>query len=143
MTTAMTTTMRTTTTTTITSANRTRSLTLAAALLLLAGAAQPQAYDSCHRSKYGANDQVGAANNLSPARTLEAAKLVKRGKAMRMGIETNSRTPAFAPRSFSLTVLTPGQEYGKSLGETKTNYNDDIIMGWVGIGTQLDGLGHI
>jgi len=60
-----------------------------------------------------------------------------------MGIETSSKTPAFPPRTFSLTVLTPGQEYGRSLGETKTNYNDDIISGWVGIGSQVDGLGHI
>jgi kynurenine formamidase len=29
------------------------------------------------------------------------------------------------------------------LGETKMNYNDDIITGWVGVGSQLDGLGHI
>jgi hypothetical protein len=68
---------------------------------------------------------------------------VKRGKAIRMGIETNSKTPAFPPRFFNITVLTPGQEYGGSLGETKTNYNDDIITGWVGVGSQLDGLGHI
>ena len=26
---------------------------------------------------------------------------------------------------------------------TKTTYNDDIIMGWVGIGTGIDGLGHV
>jgi kynurenine formamidase len=115
----------------------------ACATLLAAGNASAQAYDSCYKSKHGANDQMGALNSITPAKTLEAAKLVKKGKAMRMGIETNSKTPAFAPRSFSLTVLTPGQEYGKTLGETKTNYNDDIIMGWVGIGTQLDGLGHI
>ena len=93
--------------------------------------------------RYGPNDQAGALNRITPAKTLEATRLVKQGKAMRMGIETNSKTPAFAPRTFSITVLTPGQEYGRSLGETKTNYNDDIIMGWVGIGSQLDGLGHI
>ena len=29
------------------------------------------------------------------------------------------------------------------LGPTKTTYNDDIIEGWVGVGSQLDGLGHI
>ena len=28
-------------------------------------------------------------------------------------------------------------------GPTKTTYNDDIITGWVGVGSQLDGLGHI
>jgi len=116
---------------------------LASAALLAAPAVQAQAYESCYRSKHGADDQIGALNTITAAKTLEASKLVKRGKAMRMGIETNSKTPAFPPRTFSVTVLTPGQEYGKTLGETKTNYNDDIIMGWVGIGSQLDGLGHI
>ena len=116
---------------------------LASALLLATPLVQAQAYESCYRSKYGPNDQIGALNTITPAKTLEASKLVKRGKAVRMGIETNKDTPAFPPRTFSVTILTPGQEYGRSLGNTKTNYNDDIIMGWVGIGSQLDGLGHI
>jgi kynurenine formamidase len=123
--------------------NPIRHLLVAAALAGVAGAAWSQGYESCHRSRYGADDQIGALNTLSPQKTLEAVKLVKQGKAMRMGIETNSKTPAFPPRSFNITILTPGQEYGRSLGETKTNYHDDIIAGWVGIGTQLDGLGHI
>jgi kynurenine formamidase len=118
-------------------------LLVAAAALAFTPLAFGQAYQSCHKSKWGTNDQMGALNNISPQNVLAAAKLVKRGKAMRMGIETNSRTPAFPPRTFAITVLTPGQEYGRSLGETKTNYNDDIIAGWVGIGSQLDGLGHI
>ena len=115
----------------------------ASLLALAAATVSAQPYEPCHRSKWGPDDQVGAMNNVTAAHTLAAAKLIKRGKAMRMGIETNSKTPAFAPRTFSLTVLTPGQEYGRALGETKTNYNDDIIAGWVGIGSQLDGLGHI
>ncbi|HLL10652.1 MAG TPA: cyclase family protein [Rubrivivax sp.] len=133
---------------------RTKSLTAVALTALTltsamqAWAQQPAgsaagAYESCYRSRHGATDQAGALNSITPARTLAATRLVKQGKAMRMGIETNSKTPAFAPRTFSISVLTPGQEYGRSLGETKTNYNDDIIMGWVGIGSQLDGLGHI
>jgi hypothetical protein len=35
------------------------------------------------------------------------------------------------------------QENGQTLGVTKTSYHDDILQTWVGIGTQLDGLGHI
>src|SRR5688572_1166796 len=115
----------------------------AAVALAFAPLALGQAYPSCHKSKWGPDDQMGALNNITPQNVLAAAKLVKRGRSMRMGIETNSKTPAFPPRSFAITVLTPGQEYGRSLGETKTNYNDDIIAGWVGIGSQLDGLGHI
>jgi kynurenine formamidase len=116
---------------------------IAALGLSFALASQAQSIEKCHKSKWGANDQIGALNNITPADVQNAAKLVKRGKAVRMGIETNSKTPAFPPRTFSITVLTPGQEYGQSLGETKTNYHDDIIAGWVGIGSQLDGLGHI
>jgi len=40
-------------------------------------------------------------------------------------------------------ILQPGQVAGGSLGPSKTTYNDDIINGWVGIGSQIDGLGHI
>jgi kynurenine formamidase len=109
----------------------------------MSACAQTQAIQSCHKSKWGPNDQIGALNNITTANVTEAAKLIKRGKSIRMGIETNSKTPAFPPRTFSITVLTPGQEYGGTLGDTKTNYHDDIIMGWVGIGSQLDGLGHI
>jgi hypothetical protein len=62
---------------------------------------------------------------------------------MSMAIETNSQTPAFAPRTYSVTIVKPGQENGQTLGNTKTSYHDDILQTWVGIGTQLDGLGHI
>ena len=94
-------------------------------------------------SKFGPNDEVGNLNHVTPAKTLAASKLVTNGKAYRLGIETNKDTPAFPPRTFSLIVLQPGQTAGGSLGPTKTTYNDDIINGWVGIGSQLDGLGHI
>jgi kynurenine formamidase len=120
-----------------------KTIVLAAATAWFACGVQAQALQNCYKSKWGPDDQKGAVNNITPANVLEAARLVKRGKAIRMGIETNSKTPAFAPRTFSLTVLAPGQEYGQSLGETKTNYHDDIVNGWVGIGSQLDGLGHI
>ena len=39
--------------------------------------------------------------------------------------------------------MQPGQAGIPGLGPTKTTYNDDIIEGWVGVGSQLDGLGHI
>jgi kynurenine formamidase len=102
-------------------------------------AAQP---DWC-KSKYGANDEIGAANLLTPELALAAARLVKTGKVYRLGVETNAKTPAFAPRTFNLTIVQPGQTGGGSLGPTKTTYNDDIVTGWTGTGSQLDGLGHI
>ena len=94
-------------------------------------------------SKFGPTDQIGNLNNVTPAKTLAAAKLVTTGKSYRLAIETNKDTPAYPPRTFAVTIVQPGQTAGASLGPTKTTYNDDIINGWAGIGTQLDGLGHI
>jgi len=95
------------------------------------------------KSAHGPADEIGAANHMNPTATIEAAKLVKSGKVYQLGVETNSKAPAYPPRSFNLTVIQPGQVGGATLGPTKTSYNDDIITGWVGIGSQLDGLGHI
>lgn len=119
-----------------------RKAVLAVAATLLAGVAHAQ-QQTCFPSKFGPNDQVGNLNHITPEKTLAAAKLVTKGKSYRLGIETNKDTPAFPPRTFALTILQPGQQAGQSLGPTKTTYNDDIILGWVGIGSQLDGLGHI
>ena len=98
---------------------------------------------TCFPSKFGPTDEIGAANNLTPEKTLAASKLVTKGKAYRLGIETNKDTPAYPPRTFSVIIVQPGQSGGASLGPTKTTYNDDIINGWVGVGSQIDGLGHI
>ena len=94
-------------------------------------------------SKFGPDDQIGNVNYVTPAKTLAATKLVTKGKTYRLGIETNKDTPAYPPRTFAVTIVQPGQTAGGSLGPTKTTYNDDMITGWAGIGTQLDGLGHI
>ncbi len=94
-------------------------------------------------SKFGPADQIGNLNLVTPAKTLAATKLVTKGKTYRLGIETNKDTPAYPPRTFAVTIVQPGQNAGATLGPTKTSYNDDIINGWAGVGTQLDGLGHI
>jgi len=95
------------------------------------------------KSKWGPNDEIGAANNMSPDIVVKAAGLIKTGKTYALGIETNSKTPAYPPRSFKVLVLQHGQAGGEGIGPNKVTYNDDIIEGWVGIGSQIDGLGHI
>lgn len=105
----------------------------------VAGAVAEQWYPS----RWGPNDEIGAANFLTPAKVLEAAKLIKTGKVYALGIVVDRDTPAFPPRSLSVTVLQPNQAKGASFGENKMTYNDDIFTGWLGIGTQLDGLGHL
>jgi kynurenine formamidase len=120
-----------------------RSLGLAALVAIGAAPLGAARGDDCVPSHFGAKDQIGNLNYVTPAKTLAASKLVTRGKAYRLGIETNRSTPAYPPRTFALTVVQPGQVQGATLGPTRTSYNDDIINGWVGIGSQIDGLGHV
>ena len=105
--------------------------------------AQAQQKDCLTASKFGPDDQIGNLNYVTPAKSLAASKLVTTGKSYRLGIETNKNTPAFPPRTFSLTVVQPSQTAGSTIGPSKTSYNDDIIAGWVGVGSQIDGLGHV
>ncbi len=119
--------------------------TCALAALFAAGVAVAEAPPQrcATASRFGPDDQIGNLNYVTEEKTLEAVKLVTRGKAYRLGIETNKETPAYPPRTFSITIVQPGQAAGGTLGPTKTTYNDDIITGWAGIGSQLDGLGHV
>ncbi|MEM8578824.1 MAG: cyclase family protein [Pseudomonadota bacterium] len=116
---------------------------LAGALALGLGAGMATA--QCAPSKWGADDTIGSANLITPERTMEAAKLVKRGISRPLGIVIDSGTPAFPPRSLNLQVVQPNQQGGQKLSAFgyEGNYNDDIIQTWVGIGSQLDGLGHL
>jgi kynurenine formamidase len=123
-----------------------RALTLAAAALLFAAAAgfaddTPLKWPA---SPFGKDDQVGAANYITPDKTLAAAKLVKRGKTATLGKVYQAGIPAFGLRSWNLHI--PGKPTGGpfGVGHNDIVYNDDILTTEIGqIGTQFDGLGHI
>ena len=62
---------------------------------IIAGfAASSAVAQDCAQSKWGADDQIGSANLVSTERTLEAAKLIKKGKSMPLGIVIGPDTPA-------------------------------------------------
>jgi kynurenine formamidase len=95
------------------------------------------------KSKWGPNDEIGAANYMTPELVVKAAGLVKTGKTYALGIPVDTKTPAYPPRTFKITIVQPGQAGNSGIGPNKATYNDDIIDTWVGIGSQLDGLGHL
>jgi len=115
-------------------------MTAAALAALLATNAQ--AAPDCSPSRWGVEDQIGNANLISPASVLAASRLVTTGKTYSLGITIDSSTPAYGPRNLHLQVVQPGQQFGQSALPNST-FNDDIFTGWLGIGSQLDGLGHI
>ncbi|MBO0333527.1 cyclase family protein [Sneathiella sp. CAU 1612] len=112
----------------------------AVSLALFAGTALAE---DCKPSKWGADDEIGSANLVTPERTLAASKLVKQGKSVPLGIVIDSKTPAFPPRGLSLQVVQPNQQGGQKLFAFDGNYNDDLMQLWLGIGSQIDGLGHL
>ena len=116
---------------------------LAAVFLALSTSITMADENNWTKSLWGENDEIGAANLMSADLTKEAAGLVKEGKVYSLGLILDRNVPAFPPRSMSVTILQPGQVNNSGLGPTKTTYNDDIYMGWLGIGSQIDGLGHI
>ena len=113
-----------------------------AAVLLLALVPAAHAAD-WYPSRYGADDTLGAINNLSPEKVVQAARLVTEGKTYPLGVETGPDSPAYPPRSYSLTVLQPGDGTGSLMGTNRASGNDDLLHFWMGIGSQIDGLGHM
>jgi hypothetical protein len=98
--------------------------------------------DDCKVSRWGPDDQIGNVNLITPNSILKASKLIKTGKVYSLGIIIDANTPAYPPRSLSLQVVQPNQQFGNQSSPNST-YNDDIFQGWFGIGSQLDGLGHL
>lgn len=118
-------------------------LVATAGVVALALAAGSGLAEECKHSKWGPNDEIGAANLVTPERVMAAMKLVKKGKTHPLGIVIDSKTPAFPPRSLSLQVVQPNQQGGQRLFAYHGSYNDDLIQTWLGIGPQIDGLGHL
>ena len=116
-----------------------RCLVLGAALLV--ALPSPSAADV--PSPYGPEDTLGAINNLSAAKVLEAAKLVKTGKTYALGVPTGPETPAYGPRNYQVTVVQLSDGMGTPLGSNQATGNDDLVQAWMGIGSQIDGLGHM
>lgn len=116
---------------------------LAFGLFLAAPTQTALADESWYPSKYGAEDTLGAINNLSAEKVLQAIRLVKTGKTYALGVETGPDSPAYPPRSYSMTILQLDDGTGTPLGSNKATGNDDLMILWMGIGSQIDGLGHM
>jgi kynurenine formamidase len=112
-------------------------------MMISASASLASAEEKWWPSKWGQDDTLGSFNMLGPETTLKAAKLIKTGRTYRLGIETSATTPAFPPRTFSIHIVYPNQYDGDAYGSNKFNFLDDIIAGWIGVGSQIDGLGHV
>ena len=91
-------------------------------------------------SRWGANDQRGAANRITPAKVLEAKNLITRGTVYQLGRVYEPGMPMFGTRHYSLRI----PQAFKIPGTNQPVYYDELVSGELGqIGTQFDGLGHL
>ncbi|MBI1397454.1 MAG: cyclase family protein [Betaproteobacteria bacterium] len=90
-------------------------------------------------SKWGATDERGAANYMTPERVLHAARLVKTGETVELGHVLSGDIPLFGTRRFELYTkrTTP------PLGTNRRRSNEEIVFTEIGqVGTQMDMLSH-
>ena len=110
-----------------------------AALVLGRTALRGQA-ERWYPSRWGANDQRGAANRITPEKILEAKNLSTRGTIYQVGRVYEAGMPMFGTRHYSLRI----PQAFKIAGSNQPVYHDELVSGELGqIGTQFDGLGHL
>jgi kynurenine formamidase len=106
-------------------------------------AASSAAQEAWYASKYGEDDTIGAANNLSPEGVRNAASLIRTGKVYALGVPTGPETPAYGSRTYEVSITpAPGGDTTPN-GTQRVTSHDERIVTSMGIGSQLDGLGHL
>lgn len=98
-------------------------------------------------SEFGADDQRGAVNSITPEKRLNAVKLVKQGKTLTLGMPYQNGMPIVPGRTYTLLIPGAGKPVQGPMrwqGDAfKQTFNDEIVTAEIGqVGTQFDGLGH-
>ena len=93
-------------------------------------------------SRWGPDDERGAANLITPEKVRQATGLIHRGEIYQVGRVYEYGMPLPGNRHFSLTI--PGSPSSGPIGENQMVSHDELFSGEIGqIGTQMDGLGHV
>ena len=90
-------------------------------------------------SKWGANDERGAANHMKPQSVLNAVKLIKTGEVIELGHVLSDKIPFSGTRRFDVYVKrTFLNQFSNMRGS-----NEEIVISEIGqVGTQFDGFAH-
>ncbi len=119
---------------------RLRSAGLGFLALCVATAAQAQ--DAVPASQFGADDEAGRSNLMTPDRVKEAMGYIKQGTVIPLARTYSDKMPLFGHRTFA-SRGTNGLA-GGPLGDNNVTWMDDFLSTEIGqVGTQFDGLGHI
>jgi kynurenine formamidase len=102
-------------------------------------------------SRYGAEDQAGALNEITPGKVLEAVRLVRQGRVYDLAHVLHQDIPAFPGRTFRQYLTTNyhqinrrGPDAGpEGLGCNSVNWIVEQITATQQMGTHMDGLNHL
>lgn len=120
-----------------------KAILLAGTAMALAVVGVAVAQERWYPSPYGAGDTLGAVNNLSPQGVRRAAALVRQGKVYSLAIPTGPDSPAYGDRRYTVEIVpAPGGDTTPN-GTGRVTAHDERVVTSMGIGTQLDGLGHL
>ena len=81
-------------------------------------------------SKWGAEDQVGASNHITPEKVMAATALIKTGKIYSLGQVYQPEMPLFGSRAFAIRI--PGSPTGGVFGNNKIIWNDEFLATEIG-----------
>jgi kynurenine formamidase len=116
-----------------------------ASLVEPASAAPPAGWPMTEKwfpSKWGPDDQAGASNYLTPAKAIEAGRLIKSGTIYSLGRVYEAGMPFFGTRSWNLKI--PSAPFYGPAGRNKLIANEEYLCAEIGqVGSQFDGLAHI
>ncbi len=97
-------------------------------------------------SEFGADDQAGATNYITPQKRAAAAALVKKGEVATLGMPYHLRTPVFPGRLYSITIPgggNPTHDLAWSGEGYRQTFMDELVTAQIGqVGTQFDSLAH-
>jgi kynurenine formamidase len=100
---------------------------------------QPPADSARCPSRWGAADERGSANHMTPETVLRAARLIRTGQIFELGHVLSGSMPFFGTRRFDLhtkrTVM--------NAGSNRRGSNEELVVAEIGqVGTQFDAFPH-
>ena len=91
---------------------------------------------------WGAADQAGGSNWITPEKIVKALSLVKSGKVFELGHVYERDMPLIGKRSYNLFI--PAFPTYEPTGKDQIVFNDEYVTAEIGqVGTQFDGPGHV
>ena len=102
-------------------------------------------------SRYGPDDEAGALNEITPAKVLEAVRLVRQGRVYDLAHVLHQDIPAFPGRTFRQYLTTNYHQINRrhpdagpaGLGRNSVNWIVEQVTATQQMGTHMDGLNHL